>query len=160
VTVTCLVARLPNSAKEPNLNPRLMKTLEFSRSNFVHNAVDQSGADVSMAADRRKNLAIDLSKFLNLREFQPYCPNEKDDFFWTIDGGNDWKLKFLEDQPNRVQIWYRYHAMGRNPHEEALIPWLVVRLGAKLVCKDGTTVGAEDWPKLMAELCPPLIPAT
>jgi hypothetical protein len=37
----------------------------------------------------------------------PYKPNEHDDCYWTLDHGNDWKVKFdLED--NSIEIIHRY----------------------------------------------------
>jgi hypothetical protein len=31
------------------------------------------------------------------RSFEPYMPNDGDTTFWTLDYGNDWKLKFTDD---------------------------------------------------------------
>lgn len=63
--------------------------------------------------------------------FRPYCPNENDTWFWTIDSGNDWKVKFFEDDPNAFEIIYRYQCAA-NQFEEALAGWLKVRMRAEI----------------------------
>ena len=134
-----------------------MKTLEFPKIDFVNTADD---CDFYTAAYQRQHMAESIARFLNYdKDFKPYCPNEHDDFYWTIDSGNDWKIQFLKDQPHRLQIRYRYQNADRNPHEEALIPWLVYRLGAKFVDpKDPTKVyDDENMPALMKALCPAVI---
>lgn len=61
--------------------------------------------------------------------FEPYMPNERDDFYWTLDSNNNWKVKFFPDQPKYFEIIYRYQCAG-NPFEEALAGWLKVRIRA------------------------------
>lgn len=60
--------------------------------------------------------------------FQPYKPNENDDYFWTLDAGNDWKVKFFEEDYKSFGIIYRYE--DRNNREGILAEWLKVRFGA------------------------------
>jgi len=60
--------------------------------------------------------------------FQPYKPNENDDTFWTLDSGNDWKVKFFPDEPSCFELRYRYQCAA-NPYEEVLAAWLKVRIG-------------------------------
>lgn len=36
----------------------------------------------------------------------PYKPNEWDDSFWTIDAGNDWKIKFHDE--HSFEVIHRY----------------------------------------------------
>ena len=84
-------------------------------------------------AESRKRLVDFVSRTLEARDpstFTPYKPNEHDDTFWTVDSANDWKVRFLADEPHAFVLRFRYHAEGRNPHESALAAWLAVRLGA------------------------------
>lgn len=56
----------------------------------------------------------------------PYKPNEHDDSFWTVDDGNDWKVKFFNDDLNLIEIIHRYR------NKEAinnLTYWLSYRIG-------------------------------
>lgn len=59
-------------------------------------------------------------------------PNEGDTTYWTLDGGNNWKLKFYPEQPEVFEIIYRYQCEA-NPFEEALAGWLKVRIHAEPV---------------------------
>lgn len=65
----------------------------------------------------REIFAKKLSHFINWRGFEPYKPNENDDSFWTIDEGNNWKVKFHSDkyhsdknseEDNVFELVYRY----------------------------------------------------
>lgn len=78
--------------------------------------------------ERREALARALSALIEGRILPdvPYKPNEHDDFFWTLDSGNDWKLKFNEQNTSRFEVYYRYH--GRM--EEVFVQWLTKRLKA------------------------------
>ncbi len=75
----------------------------------------------------------------HLRSFEPYCPNENDDTYWTLDSGNDWKVCFYgslssspdSNDPRVFEVRYRYEQ--GTPKEAALAGWLVVRLGAEVV---------------------------
>lgn len=52
----------------------------------------------------------------------PYMPDNKSTF-WTVDDGNDWKIKF-SDNPNQVEIIHRYN----NPDAlKALATWIAYR---------------------------------
>lgn len=70
--------------------------------------------------------------FSNPANFEPYKPNENDDYFWTLDAGNDWKLKFFENYPDRFAITFRYQCEG-NSYEQALAEWLKVRYKVKVL---------------------------
>lgn len=82
----------------------------------------------------RKRMAEVLSRIIDALGSAevPYMPNRGDHSYWTLDQGNDWKVKFLEDRPDCIRVTYRYQCEG-NPYEEALAEWLKVRLGAVVV---------------------------
>lgn len=86
-------------------------------------------------ADGRKLLAIHISTIIEGKrnEELPYMPNEGDDYFWTLDLANNWKIKFFPEQPYCFEVRYRYQCSG-NQFEEALGPWLIYRLGVNQVC--------------------------
>lgn len=63
--------------------------------------------------------------------FEPYKPNEHDDMYWTVDSGNNWKVKFHADQPHVFEIIYRYNT-GNPDYEKALAAWLKVRISAEV----------------------------
>lgn len=56
--------------------------------------------------DNRGKFAEQLSYFIHYRGFVPYKPNKNDDSFWTIDGNNNWKVKFYSDEI--FELIYRY----------------------------------------------------
>lgn len=60
----------------------------------------------------------------------PYKPNDDDDTFWTVDQGNDWKLKFSEFDPSVFMVEHRYRDKSA---VEGLTRWLAYRLGAELI---------------------------
>lgn len=66
--------------------------------------------------------------FMNDSDFQPYRPNDADWDFWTVDQGNDWKLKFLAD--NAVQVRHRY---SNGEAMTSLAGWLAYRTGGEVV---------------------------
>lgn len=71
-----------------------------------------------------ESFVITLSSvFCNPAGFEPYKPNERDDYYWTLDAANDWKIKFFPLQPDRFSIIYRYQG-EKNRAEEALAEWL------------------------------------
>lgn len=57
----------------------------------------------------------------------PYKPNENDDYFWTLDSGNDWKVKFFEDSLLSFEIVHRYNNQKAT---YALSLWIAYRIGA------------------------------
>jgi hypothetical protein len=99
--------------------------------------------------EKRMELAMMLSLMIEGRAFSdiPYKPNISDDFFWTLDCGNDWKLKFTEDKPNEIEVYYRYHG----DREQAFCYWLQFRLRAEMVGTGLVTVegsGTAAWTPL------------
>lgn len=79
----------------------------------------------------RIKMARRLSFFVtgeNLLPEIPYKPNEGDSYFWTLDGGNDWKVKFFEEDPTRFDIIYRYNHLYPEK-EKVLGEWLKIKLG-------------------------------
>ncbi len=92
--------------------------------------------------ETRKALVDLLSATIQGRprdSFEPYCPNEHDDTYWTLDSANDWKVCFpgsLSSGPNSddlcvFEVRYRYEQ--GTPKEAALAGWLVARIGAEVV---------------------------
>ena len=78
-----------------------------------------------------------LTKFISLMvtgdpAFRPYRPNEHDDTFWKIDGGNDWSLTFSNDHPSVIELRYRYQC-DRVPAEQAFVGWLVYKLNGEIL---------------------------
>lgn len=61
--------------------------------------------------------------------FEPYMPNQWDYSFWTVDRGNDWKLKFMDDRV--VEIRYRYHRDGNHYALVSLANWIKWHYGEK-----------------------------
>lgn len=57
----------------------------------------------------------------------PYKPNLHDDSFWTLDSGNDWKLKFLDDGVS-IEIRHRYFDTDMT---EILSKWIAYRTNGK-----------------------------
>lgn len=88
------------------------------------------------SAEARKEFAEYLARLLESTSpestFQPFRPNDHDDTYWTIDSGNNWKVQFFPEQPNRFGIVYRYQCEA-NPFEEALAGWLKVTINAQPV---------------------------
>ncbi len=60
--------------------------------------------------------------------FEPYPPIKSDDFYWTLDSGNNWKVTFYEYNPSRFSVNYRYQCNAVKA-EESLGEWLKYRLG-------------------------------
>lgn len=86
--------------------------------------------------DQRKRFAHMLSCMIDGRgpedSFSPYCPNEREDTYWTLDRGNDWKVTFYPEKPETFRIRYRYNGLSQDK-ESALAGWLVSRLGCEIV---------------------------
>lgn len=74
---------------------------------------------------RRKQLAELLAILTNCGGFEPYKPNTSDDFYWTVDAGNNWKVKFFHEDPYAFELIYRYQCAG-NRYEESLFIWLTL----------------------------------
>jgi hypothetical protein len=67
---------------------------------------------ITSDSDKTK-LAQDLTAIIeegHLQDGIPYTPNAGDLDFWTLDSGNNWKLKLPYDRPNEFMVWYRYHS--------------------------------------------------
>jgi hypothetical protein len=62
----------------------------------------------------------------------PYQPNDNDDYYWTLDSNNKWKVKFFYEDPYSFEIIHRYQG-GVNKFEEALAGWLEYKLGVERV---------------------------
>ena len=84
--------------------------------------------------EKRKHFAERLSAlFPSVGEFQPYKPNENDDYFWTLDQHNDWKVKFFRTPIEcRFNLTYRYQSEGTKA-EEAISGWIVRQHAAKIL---------------------------
>ena len=84
-------------------------------------------------AKERKYYATLLSRLIAGRESDhvPYLPNEHNDYFWTLDTGNDWKVKFFPGDDEKFAITYRYEGTS-NTAEERFAGWLEHRLGVDI----------------------------
>jgi hypothetical protein len=74
-----------------------------------------STQDNYSSPEKRKQLAEFLAHTYEgerLGTFEPYKPNERDDYFWTFDMGNNWKVRFFADEPNVFEIRNRYNTNG------------------------------------------------
>lgn len=82
--------------------------------------------------EARQRLAKFISNSIEGKEERelPYKPNEYDSYYWTVDMGNNWKLKFYEEDPFSFSIIHRYQG-GANKFEEALAGWLEYKLGVE-----------------------------
>lgn len=78
----------------------------------------------------RTELARCLSQLIEGKAVRgiPYMPNDGDTLFWTLDSGNDWKLKFFEKEPNVFEVYQRYHA-----GEEEFGRWLTYRMRLEVI---------------------------
>jgi hypothetical protein len=43
-----------------------------------------------------------------ISHFEPYKPNKDNYLFWTLDQGNDYKVKFFRDKPCELELIHRY----------------------------------------------------
>jgi len=91
--------------------------------------------------EKRKHFAERLSAlFPSVGEFQPYKPNENDDYFWTLDQHNDWKVKFFRTPIEcRFNLTYRYQSEGTKA-EEAISGWIVRQHAAKILSHSKVTL--------------------
>lgn len=81
----------------------------------------------------RKDMAEFVSNCMgddNRHGFEPYMPNEGDDTFWTVDMGNDWKVKFFDDNLRVMEIYHRYHVKEAI---EALATWVAYKTGGEVL---------------------------
>lgn len=62
----------------------------------------------------------------------PYTVNSGDEC-WTVDCGNDWHLKFFDEDDKKLRINYRYNNKETNNKEAALVSWLCQKLNAKVI---------------------------
>ena len=60
----------------------------------------------------------------------PYKPNEHDDYYWTVDHGNDWKVKFFRDEPCVMEIIHRYNNAEA---VKSLANWVAYRTGGNIM---------------------------
>jgi len=83
----------------------------------------------STPEDRAK-LACILTELVNKHKTTgvPYCPNASDSFFWTIDSGNDWKLKISQEDPAKFAVYHRYDSVFEEK-KDALAAKILRRLG-------------------------------
>ncbi len=95
--------------------------------------------------EAREQCARRLGRLVSVYDIDPYKPNEDDDRYWTIDSGNDWKVKFFVLHPNRVQIRYRYNHPSRDL-ETPLAGWIIARWGGKIV--EGPSISGPFAPKV------------
>ena len=91
----------------------------------------KSKTDYSKSSNR-DDLARFVANTIEGREERhlPYRPNDWDDYYWTVDLMNNWKVKFYEEDPFSFSILHRYQS-ETNKFEEALAGWLEYRLGVK-----------------------------
>ena len=75
----------------------------------------------------RERLASAVSRCVDCRQpgFEPYKPNAHNDTYWTVDSGNDWKVRFPQDATASFELVHRY---SRSPEVQvsmqAVAPWL------------------------------------
>jgi hypothetical protein len=83
-------------------------------------------------AEDRQRIAVDLSRMFGVEPYPgiPYKPNEHDSHFWTLDGGNDWKVYFHEEDPGLFEIRHRYQ---KTEAVEAITKWAAYRLIGEVV---------------------------
>lgn len=70
------------------------------------------------------NLASEIVEARGLKnsyknEGIPYKPNEWDDSFWTIDAGNDWKIKFHDE--HSFEVIHRYQINDKTRTEYSAV---------------------------------------
>jgi hypothetical protein len=65
---------------------------------------------------------------------------DDDTFYWKIDTGNDWGLKFFRDRDDAFGIQYRYaqRSVAGEETERAFVLWIASRYSAVLVNVDDT----------------------
>jgi hypothetical protein len=70
--------------------------------------------------------------------FKPYRPNDWTDTGWVVDPGNDWRVFFSDEFPNRMTISHRYNAAEA---ATGLAHWIAYRIGATVRSLDASTIG-------------------
>jgi hypothetical protein len=84
-------------------------------------------------SESRKQMAYYISNMFGPDNgFEPYMPNEWDDYYWTLDNGNDWKIKFnggnYNDKPGTIEIYHRY---SNYEMIETICKWIAYRTGGE-----------------------------
>lgn len=84
------------------------------------------------------NLASEMVEARGLKnsyknEGIPYKPNEWDDSFWTIDAGNDWKIKFHDE--HSFEVIHRYQINDKTRTEYSAVNEAVKSLAGLLAYK-------------------------
>lgn len=71
----------------------------------------------------------------------PYMPTDNDGMYWTLDSGNNWKLKFSEHDSTLFEIYHRYQCPEKgNDMVERLVKWLEYRItGLQIVEPESLT---------------------
>jgi len=82
----------------------------------------------------RIDFAILISNMLEWPQYKessgcPYRPNPSDFYYWTLDSGNNWKVKFYEDNQT-IEIYHRYQM---EKEVKCLCDWLICKFGLKEV---------------------------
>jgi hypothetical protein len=62
----------------------------------------------------------------------PYRPNGRDDTYWTVDSGNDWKIKFDEQEIGTFELIFRY-SDKEGKLTESLARWIAYKLGGNFL---------------------------
>lgn len=79
----------------------------------------------------RESFAVLLASIIVFpRSYQPYKPDALDSFYFTIDEGNNWKVKFSQTEPDVFEVYHRYQN-SENKFEEALAGWLCYKFGIR-----------------------------
>lgn len=74
-------------------------------------------------SSEREFLIRAISRMINADDFVPFKTMDHDESHWSIHGGNDWWVTFLNN--NTFRITYRYER--DSPKEAALANWIVTR---------------------------------
>lgn len=86
---------------------------------------------IPLTARDRESYAHSVAAILNWRVDHsqiPYKPNISDDYYFTVDEPNNWKIKFYDDNQT-FEIVHRYSGRDEKINEEILIlsEWLAIR---------------------------------
>ena len=77
----------------------------------------------------RKHYAGFISRVVEANTHRELPYFNSGDYFWVLDSGNNWFLRFYDDEPATFSIEHRYNdADGL----EAIAKWIAYRLGGKL----------------------------
>lgn len=91
--------------------------------------------DAYLTKEHRLEMVEFLSCMLGANKpgnFKPYKPNESDDYYWTIDSANNWKVTFPLDEPQVIQLSYRYSTHD-DAKELTFARWLEFRGGLSII---------------------------